>query len=35
MDYRVAELPFPKGAIIVKDFNSPKIVYDITALALN
>jgi hypothetical protein len=33
--YKVAHLPYPKGAILVKNFNSPLIVCEVTANSLN
>ncbi len=33
--YSVAELPYPEGSYLVKNFNSPEVVHEITAQALN
>jgi len=33
--YQIAHLPFPKGAILVKNFNSEEIVLKIGGEALN
>ena len=35
LGYEVAFLPFPKGAILVKQFNSPNKVLEIAAYSLN
>jgi hypothetical protein len=33
--YQIAFLPFPEGAILVKQFNSPEVVLNVAAQALN
>jgi hypothetical protein len=33
--YAVAVLPFPKGSVLVRNFNSPETVLEIAANALN
>lgn len=33
--YQIAFLPYPEGAILVKNFNTPQIIMNIAAHALN
>ena len=35
MGFRVAALPYPEGAFLVRDFNSPAVVAQIASEAIN